>query len=1326
MYAGDTCALFIIDLDNFKQVNDTLGHQAGDQVIRLAARALSGCFRATDIVGRLGGDEFFALLSGQITEDVAREKARTICEALQFSIGVNPTLHVSSSVGVYIATGEGMEFENLYERADAALYEAKSGGRNRFYISAGEMNEPLRSEEDLIPQTPVQLSVLLDYMEEGVALLEVRDSVKVVYASPALFRMMGVDGSNISLPCGLSAFDSIHPDDRMEYERRLRDALAGGKSVEYEHRLAWGTGWRWCRARAVRAPMSAGPNVMLVLVRDISAARKSEGLLLSESEFLKLALERGSRVLWEVDVASRRFRLFNGKRSMEFSGVRMDDFPECLIEKGWVHPDSVVRFRSFAEDMLSGRPAGGGAFILRHKMSRRYGWFSLSYRMLPDRDRQPVKVVGIAEPLSGGLSGSVFAKDRLWEALRPNLFCYIRADLTADCVEELWSEGRTLTDQMRGTSCRELILWERKRLFLREDREEFLAVFGRKALLEDFANGCEWVTREYRRVDVGGTVRWLSYTVHLVQHPVTGNVQAFGFLQDTERRHAREAALAESSQDLPVHGIYGRDMAKKLAENALESGSSPLHMLALVRVFGISGPDARRRRSFVAMAFALLLGSDCVIGELGEDAFTVFRPDAAPRAVTRQRIDEAFAFVRQALSNGGLVVAPRFVAAVACADLGGTDYEELLEKASRCCAAWVDAPADSVVFIDDLSSPVFSDAEVVLEGQSRGPLGVEESAASPEALAATPMPASESPLSAEEKDVALACFDALLMDDSPDVAMAEVLRRVGQYYQADRVYTLALAEDGRTVRASHEWVGEGRHSLKKHVSGMTLDRLPLLWRCLREKVPLHLHRRPEGDEKAAGWSYVVFPLTPPKGEPDGLLCVENPRRSMRNDALSGMLLPHIERALHVSGAAGPGRGTALLDSLTGLQNLRAYMDRVCQLTSDTYSSMGAFILDIPHLADVGNSHGRSQSSRLLVSIAETLESVFGHSLLFRTRSDEFVALCPNSTQDVFLSRVLRAQSMMQRRYPGQLRFGYTWAEGLFSGDRLVKQARTIMLCGQLEASAGGAAQPALGMRGPGMAGTGGLESFSLYLQPKVDMRSGTLVGAEALVRGLDGAGRVIEPARFVEAMEKTGAIRELDLHVLNMTLSSMDEWRRKGLKLIPVSVNFSRVTLFSASAPGSVLALLSRYPLLAPDLVEIEVSENAGDVENRTLERAMAGFRPFGLRFGLDDFGTRYANLSVFTNVAFDTVKLDRSLIRGLSHNAVGRTLVGDIVRLCKARGMSCVTEGVENTAHIEALLAEGCVLGQGFYYGRPMPVADFERKYLCADADEEGKTPCR
>ena len=87
----------------------------------------------------------------------------------------------------------------------------------------------------------------------------------------------------------------------------------------------------------------------------------------------------------------------------------------------------------------------------------------------------------------------------------------------------------------------------------------------------------------------------------------------------------------------------------------------------------------------------------------------------------------------------------------------------------------------------------------------------------------------------------------------------------------------------------------------------------------------------------------------------------------------------------------------------------------------------------------------------------------------------------------------------------------------------------------------------------------------------------------------------------------------------------------------------------------------------------------------------------------------------------FDTVKLDKSLIHDLARNSVGRALVGDIVRLCKARNMTCVAEGVENQTQIDALLREGCVFGQGFHYGRPMSVKDFEKRYLDSGEKRQG-----
>ena len=123
--AGDNCALFIIDLDDFKKVNDQYGHLAGDHAIAQSAKILSGLFRASDIVGRLGGDEFIVCLSGKLTEQFVREKAAAVCESLQIAVGENPGFTLTASVGVFLSRAENEHFEGLYQSADLALYRAK-------------------------------------------------------------------------------------------------------------------------------------------------------------------------------------------------------------------------------------------------------------------------------------------------------------------------------------------------------------------------------------------------------------------------------------------------------------------------------------------------------------------------------------------------------------------------------------------------------------------------------------------------------------------------------------------------------------------------------------------------------------------------------------------------------------------------------------------------------------------------------------------------------------------------------------------------------------------------------------------------------------------------------------------------------------------------------------------------------------------------------------------------------------------------------------------------------------------------------------------------
>ena len=571
----------------------------------------------------------------------------------------------------------------------------------------------------------------------------------------------------------------------------------------------------------------------------------------------------------------------------------------------------------------------------------------------------------------------------------------------------------------------------------------------------------------------------------------------------------------------------------------------------------------------------------------------------------------------------------------------------------------------------------------------------------------------------EEQRAAFDCVTSMLTAGTLRASMENTLRCLGNFYQASRVYILALSENLRTVTMLFEWMGPGKCSIQHVMSGMHLEKLPLLKRCLEERTPLFTRSGRNvfspnglsGQEEGNAWYFTVFPILSQENI-SGFLCVENARKHAGDAALVATLLPYLtreqQRCRHLpADVFSPAR-----ESLSRLPNLRSYLDTVSSLDSSAYSSMGALSMDVPCFSAINGSQGYDYGRELLTHIADTLTDVFGKAYIFRTWDAEFVVLYPNTLMEVFISRCTRLRSMLQRRYPGQLRIGYTWAEGIFSARNLVKEARSIMRCENVKEEPGDRIAfldtPRFDAQEATAAG-----SFIAYFQPKIDMRDGSLVGAEALVRGIDRAGRIVLPDQFIETLEKNGSIRELDLMMLEKVLVQLREWKSRGLPDIKVSVNISRFTLFNPTVLASVLAIQSHYPEIPAEQIELEITETAGDIEKATLSSIVDRFREYGIGFELDDFGSHYANLSIFSNIRFNTIKLDRSLVNELPENEISRMLVENIVRICRSVGMRCVAEGVEKRQQEEALLSAGCIYGQGFYYARPLPPLKFEEQYL-------------
>ena len=222
MAEADSCALFLIDLDDFSRVNATLGRQAGDRVLRQAAQILSGLFRANDVVGRLGGDEFVVFLAGQIPEKAARATGAQVCNQLQLVLGEAPGITVTASVGICLVQGKGQNFQKLYQLAGAALRQAQNAGKHGYCLQRSA-SFAVSCENDFFPAGALSLSELLENLDSGVSLMEMSEPPRILYVSPSFCRLLGVDAEKYTVPRLVSQL--VHPDDLRSLLRIVQQGL---------------------------------------------------------------------------------------------------------------------------------------------------------------------------------------------------------------------------------------------------------------------------------------------------------------------------------------------------------------------------------------------------------------------------------------------------------------------------------------------------------------------------------------------------------------------------------------------------------------------------------------------------------------------------------------------------------------------------------------------------------------------------------------------------------------------------------------------------------------------------------------------------------------------------------------------------------------------------------------------------------------------------------------------------------------------------------------------------------------------------------------------
>lgn len=232
--------------------------------------------------------------------------------------------------------------------------------------------------------------------------------------------------------------------------------------------------------------------------------------------------------------------------------------------------------------------------------------------------------------------------------------------------------------------------------------------------------------------------------------------------------------------------------------------------------------------------------------------------------------------------------------------------------------------------------------------------------------------------------------------------------------------------------------------------------------------------------------------------------------------------------------------------------------------------------------------------------------------------------------------------------------------------------------------------------------------FKIYLQPKVDMRTGEIIGSEALVRWVHPEKGLISPRSFIPIFENNGFITELDYYIFATVSKQLDKWRNEGLPILPVSVNVSRADLYDPNLFPNIVKIVDTYNI-PHEFIEFELTESSFISDNHKLVELTYNLQKGGFHVLMDDFGSGYSSLNSLKDIKVDVLKIDINFLPTSTSDERAGKILTSVVSMANALDLKVVVEGVETREQADFLISIGAYEAQGYYFFRPMPVEEYE-----------------
>jgi len=807
------------------------------------------------------------------------------------------------------------------------------------------------------------------------------------------------------------------------------------------------------------------------------------------------------------------------------------------------------------------------------------------------------------------------------------------------------------------------------------------------SIIKAYKKGKRYISYEYRRKDPEGNIRWAAAVCFINYDPISKEIYCFNYIKDIDYKKKRELSFPEKISHDSETGLYNAATAKKMIKSLIETNKNNTSCCVLyiqeITNYNelkelLGRPVLMKVFSELCRRYEFLLPSDIITYYEGNGRFLSFAPDIESEDIAEELMLNLISEFEEILGTLKIEITFKCNLGVVLHTGPNLVYQNLYNKA-----------------IASLSAPKNGIAEryaIVRDNEFSKP--------------------PETNNNNEALNVLFESTNYLLSYDKLDRALNKVLSIVNKFYDAECSYIFELDKDKKKVTITYEYKADkmSRLHFNKNFSN---EVFPVLLNAYETKQTLILDNVKEMIPSQNFYSIFLIPF-PTENNIVGFIGINNATTHFDDISLLNVLSVYVSAEIQKQKLQSKQEYLIYHDDLTGLLDRNSYLKYLSQTNENSIISMGILCADINGLKHLNDLFGLGYGDNIIKSIGLIFTKHFRSTDVFRLNGGEFLVLCKDITHDVFIERVLAVREEAERKHPHYLSLGYTWTDKDINIINLTEHARQLLSIAKNEYRQSTKKQKNYYYSDALDNIKKQIDSgkYIMYLQPKSDISTGVICGAEALVRMKNSDDSIITPNNFIPTLEKENLIRFIDFFMFEEACKTLHKWNESNLISIPISINFSRATLLEPGFINTLFSIFQKYTIPA-NFLELEITESLGEMERETISEISTAITEKGFLLSLDDFGSNYSSLSILATVNFNTVKLDKSIIDDIVTNKTSQSIVKNVLQICKDTSLISLAEGVETKEQLDLLAKYGCNTAQGYYFDKPMSRSKFEEKYL-------------